>query len=83
MPTDPMPPAIDPVCGMTPKPTTAHRVQQGGREVLFCSASCKRKFEAEPGKYPAREGGGAKGGGGGHGDAHAHAHGDEHVDEDV
>jgi Cu+-exporting ATPase len=55
--SQPLPPdapgqsAIDPVCGMTPKPTTPHRLQHAGREVLFCSASCKQKFAAAPERY--------------------------------
>src|SRR5690606_30758716 len=42
---------IDPVCGMTPKPTTPHRTIHDGREVLFCSAGCLAKFTADPAKY--------------------------------
>ncbi|MBA3453035.1 MAG: HAD-IC family P-type ATPase, partial [Deltaproteobacteria bacterium] len=45
------PTEIDPVCGMTVKPTTQHRVTSGGREVLFCNAKCKDKFVADPAKY--------------------------------
>ncbi|WP_135209782.1 heavy metal translocating P-type ATPase [Vitreimonas flagellata] len=47
----------DPVCGMTPKPDTPHRLMHAGQEVLFCSAGCKAKFEADPTKYtkPAEE----------------------------
>jgi Cu+-exporting ATPase len=45
------PAAKDPVCGMTVRPTTAHRVTHGGAEVLFCSAKCKDKFIADPAKY--------------------------------
>ncbi|MDX2089682.1 MAG: heavy metal translocating P-type ATPase [Kofleriaceae bacterium] len=41
----------DPVCGMTVKPATSHRVLHDGREVLFCSARCKDKFVANPGHY--------------------------------
>ncbi len=41
----------DPVCGMTPKPDTPHRLMHAGQEVLFCSAGCKAKFEADPAKY--------------------------------
>jgi len=40
--------AIDPVCGMTVKPTTTHRTTHAGREYLFCSAHCLKKFEAAP-----------------------------------
>jgi heavy metal translocating P-type ATPase len=41
----------DPVCGMAVKPDTAHRTTHQGEEVLFCSAGCKAKFEADPAKY--------------------------------
>ena len=41
----------DPVCGMIPKPGTPHRFAHNGEEVLFCSASCKAKFEADPTRY--------------------------------
>jgi len=43
--------AIDPICGMTVKPTTAHRTSYGGREYLFCSAHCLKKFEASPSSF--------------------------------
>jgi Cu+-exporting ATPase len=42
---------IDPVCGMTVSPTTPHRTHHAGREVLFCSARCREKFEAHPEHY--------------------------------
>ncbi|MBL9019378.1 MAG: heavy metal translocating P-type ATPase [Myxococcales bacterium] len=48
-------PAKDPVCGMTVKPTTAHRTTHDGHDVLFCSARCKDKFVANPSQYLARE----------------------------
>ncbi|MBN8607626.1 MAG: heavy metal translocating P-type ATPase [Caulobacterales bacterium] len=41
----------DPVCGMTPDPDTPHRLSHAGQDVLFCSAGCKAKFEADPDKY--------------------------------
>jgi len=41
----------DPVCGMTPKPDTPHRLMHAGQELLFCSAGCKAKFEADPARY--------------------------------
>src|SRR5262249_15130886 len=44
-------PKRDPVCGMIPKPDTPHRLTRDGEEVLFCSAGCKNKFEADPAKY--------------------------------
>ncbi|MGE3141754.1 MAG: heavy metal translocating P-type ATPase [Hyphomonadaceae bacterium] len=41
----------DPVCGMTPRPDTAHRSMHEGGEILFCSAGCKTRFDADPGAY--------------------------------
>jgi Cu+-exporting ATPase len=49
-------PAVDPVCGMTPRPDTPHRTAHGGKTYLFCSAGCLRKFEEDPEKYLALEG---------------------------
>jgi Cu+-exporting ATPase len=46
-------PKRDPVCGMTPKPDTPHRLIYEGEDVLFCCAGCKAKFEADPAKYAA------------------------------
>ncbi len=43
--------AIDPVCGMTPKPETPHRLVHNGSEILFCSAGCRAKFENDPERY--------------------------------
>ena len=43
--------ARDPVCGMAVSEDTAHRAAIDGREVLFCSAGCLAKFEAEPERY--------------------------------
>ncbi|MBI1361765.1 MAG: cadmium-translocating P-type ATPase [Alphaproteobacteria bacterium] len=68
--TDPVPsPAvkIDPVCGMTPRPDTPHRLVHAGAEVLFCSASCRAKFAADPARYTAAPKSCCQGG-----DAHAH-----------
>ncbi len=45
------PPKTDPVCGMTPKPDTPHRLTDETGEVLFCSAGCMAKYEAAPEKY--------------------------------
>ncbi len=45
------PKLIDPVCGMTVKADTPHRLTHEGEEVLFCSAGCKTKFAADPAKY--------------------------------
>ena len=44
----------DPVCGMTPKPDSPHRLVHDGAEIVFCSAGCKVKFEANPAAYPAQ-----------------------------
>jgi cation transport ATPase len=41
----------DPVCGMPVTNEASHRAVHGGREVLFCSAACKAKYEADPAKY--------------------------------
>jgi Cu+-exporting ATPase len=43
----------DPVCGMTVKPDTPHRLAHDGREWLFCSAKCVGKFQANPSQYTA------------------------------
>jgi len=44
--------AQDPVCGMSVDPhTTPHRAEHGGRTFYFCSANCRAKFAADPGKY--------------------------------
>ena len=51
----------DPVCGMTVKPQSPHRLHYEGKAVYFCSAGCKGKFAANPAKYlvTASGGGGA------------------------
>src|SRR5690606_15580567 len=41
----------DPVCGMTVKPDSPHRVEHGGRAWAFCSARCVDKFTADPARY--------------------------------
>jgi len=43
----------DPVCGMEVSERTPHVSTHEGRQVYFCSAKCKAKFEAEPMKYSA------------------------------
>jgi Cu+-exporting ATPase len=43
--------AIDPVCGMTVKPDSPHRLVHEGREYLFCCGGCRAKFAANPGQY--------------------------------
>src|SRR5579859_4752404 len=43
---------IDPVCGMTVDPQrTAQRHTHQGHTYFFCSAGCRSKFAADPGKY--------------------------------
>jgi P-type Cu+ transporter len=43
---------IDPVCGMQVDPAkTAHHAVHAGHDFHFCSARCREKFIAEPGKY--------------------------------
>jgi len=44
---------IDPVCGMKVSPDSPHHAMHEGRQVAFCSASCRSKFVAEPGRYAA------------------------------
>jgi Cu+-exporting ATPase len=44
--------AIDPVCGMTVDPATSkHRFEHRGTTFHFCSAGCRAKFEADPGRF--------------------------------
>jgi P-type Cu+ transporter len=44
--------AIDPVCGMTVDPEkTSHKHTHQHRDYFFCSAGCRTKFAADPGKY--------------------------------
>ncbi len=44
--------ATDPVCGMTVDPATSkHRAEHGGQTFHFCSAGCRAKFVADPGRY--------------------------------
>ena len=48
----PLPPHVDPVCGMTVDPATAAgSSEHGGRTIYFCSAGCRAKFDADPEKY--------------------------------
>jgi Cu+-exporting ATPase len=43
--------AKDPVCGMTVKPTTQHRLTHEGKEYLFCNPRCVEKFRLDPARY--------------------------------
>ena len=45
-------PATDPVCGMQVDPAkTAHHARHEGRQYHFCSARCRERFVAEPGRF--------------------------------
>src|SRR5919112_1117403 len=42
----------DPVCGMSVDPHNAkHRAEHNGHPFYFCSAGCRTKFLADPGRY--------------------------------
>lgn len=41
-------PVRDPVCGMSTRADTPHRLSVNGREVRFCSAACRATFAASP-----------------------------------
>ena len=42
----------DPVCGMSVDPASAkHRIEHAGQTYHFCSAGCREKFAADPGRY--------------------------------
>ena len=41
----------DPVCGMKVKPSSGHSSRAAGRTYRFCSAQCKRDFDANPEKF--------------------------------
>ncbi|MEQ1864951.1 MAG: heavy metal translocating P-type ATPase, partial [Micropepsaceae bacterium] len=42
----------DPVCGMMVDPAkTPHKTKHAGKEIYFCAARCREKFEADPARY--------------------------------
>lgn len=41
----------DPVCGMYVRPDSPYETEYRGRRYRFCTASCRQKFEANPGKW--------------------------------
>jgi Cu+-exporting ATPase len=44
--------AVDPVCGMhVDRRTAKHRFEYREREILFCSARCRERFQVEPEKF--------------------------------
>ncbi len=42
---------VDPVCGMKVKPDSPHHLEHAGADYRFCSAGCRDKFIAEPGRH--------------------------------
>ena len=42
---------IDPVCGMTVKPTSPHKHTHAAHDYHFCSAGCLTKFSSDPVRY--------------------------------
>ena len=46
---------FDPVCGMDvdPNATTVERIDRKGTSYYFCSADCRRQFEASPEEFGA------------------------------
>ena len=42
----------DPICGMSVKADSPHRVTSGGKTYLFCGAGCAEKFRSSPRKLP-------------------------------
>jgi P-type Cu+ transporter len=53
--------AKDPVCSMTVDEKAPLKSTYAGKNYVFCSASCKAKFDKEPGRYAPAAGGEAKG----------------------
>ena len=42
---------IDPVCGMKVKADSPHRAVHAGADYRFCSAGCRTRFVADPGRF--------------------------------
>jgi P-type Cu+ transporter len=53
--------AKDPVCGMTVDEKPPLKSTHAGKNYVFCSPSCKTKFDKEPGRYALPAGGAAQG----------------------
>jgi Cu+-exporting ATPase len=45
-----------PVCGMTVDSKSPHTSTHAGQTYVFCCATCKTKFDTEPGRYAAAAG---------------------------
>ncbi len=52
--------AKDPVCGMTVDEKAPLKSAHEGKNYVFCSASCKGKFDKNPSQYVPAAGGEAK-----------------------
>ena len=52
--------AKDPVCGMSVADKSPHRSTHAGQSYVFCSPTCKTKFDKEPGRYAPPAGGEAQ-----------------------
>ena len=52
--------AKDPVCGMTVDEKAPLKSTHDGKNYVFCSASCKAKFDKNPGQYSPAGGGETK-----------------------
>jgi Cu+-exporting ATPase len=63
---------IDPVCGMTVAPDSAHRAQHSGTTYLFCSAGCQTRFSNQPEQFLAEPDATAEHHGHHHHDGHDH-----------
>ena len=42
---------IDPVCGMSVDPQSAHYIEHAGQRYVFCCGGCREKFRADPDHY--------------------------------
>lgn len=58
--------AKDPVCGMDVDENSEFKSTHAGSTYVFCSASCKAKFDKEPTRYLQQAGGAAAHQGGHH-----------------
>jgi len=43
--------AKDPVCGMDVKENSEFKSEYNGKIYYFCSMTCKKQFDSNPGKY--------------------------------
>ena len=52
--------AKDPVCGMDVNDNSQFKSARAGTTYVFCSASCKGKFDKEPDRYTKQAGSGGQ-----------------------